>query len=347
MKDTPRYEILTNEIEKNYRYIDDKLENCKIYYAMKANSEEGVIRELDKLGSCFECSSKEEFDLLKKLNVQSSRIEFALPVKSKELIEYLYQKGCTIFVFDTLAELSKLEKYAPNSKKLMRLYITDIAKYSIQYGVDIHEISSVYRHKIHLVDGVAFHISENTSVKQLKEVFNRTEQAIKMLTSFNKRSRSLILNIGGGFSYQAESGYYEYLTNILKKTKEKYDINIISEPGTIIVRTAGRYITKVISIIQHEQYTEVFIDGGIPHGVIYPPENVSFYKYKKEKCKRKIYKFIDNTCMRKELFMISMLYEIEENDVLVFEHYGAYASVFQNNFHRWKRANVIYISENE
>ena len=340
---TPRYEILINEIEKNYRFIDGKLGDCQIYYAMKANSEEGVIRVLHELGSCFECSSKEEFELLKKLNVECSRIEFELPVKSKELIEYLYRNGCNIFVFDTFEELQKLEKYAPNSKKLMRLYITDIAIHSIQYGVDINEMSDIYRHKMHLVDGVAFHISENISVEQLKVVLNRAERAIEILASLNKRSSSLILNIGGGFSYQAECGYYENLANMLKRIKEKYNLKIISEPGTIVVRTAGRYITKVISIIRRKQYSEVFIDGGLPHGVIYPPKNVSFYKYKKEKCKRKIYKFIDNTCMRKELFMISMLYEIEENDVLVFEDYGAYASVFQNDFHRWERANVIYI----
>ena len=199
----------------------------------------------------------------------------------------------------------------------------------------------VFGEEISLIDGICFHISENTSIKQMVDVVNRAEMAVKLLDSVGKEG-CLILNIGGGFSFQAEEGYYDVLNAKLDEIRDKYNVEIIAEPGTIITRTAGKYITKVIRTVTYAQYTEVFIDGGMPHGVIYPPNRISFLAEEKVKSKRKIYRFIDNTCMRKELFIKSLLYDIHEGDILVFEDYGAYSNVFQNDFHRWSRAEIVY-----
>jgi len=340
-KKTPKYEISIDVIKKNYEFICKKLCTCNIFYAMKANSAGGVIEILDELGANFECSSKEEYDLLRVMKIDNSRIEFALPIKSIDLIKYLYGQGCRLFVFDGINELRKLEEFAPDSRKIMRLFITDIAEHSIKFGTNVHDMCNVFGDKMSLIDGICFHISENTSIKQLVDVVNRAEMAIDILRSEGKKER-LILNIGGGFSYQAEDGYYDVLNEKLNTLKHKYNVHIIAEPGTIITRTAGKYITKVISVISHEQFTEVFIDGGMPHGVIFPPNRISIFSGEKIKSKRKIYRFIDNTCMRKELFIKGLLYDIYEGDILVFEDYGAYSNMFQNDFHRWSRAEVVY-----
>lgn len=74
------------------------MEDCQIYYAMKANSEEGVIRALHNLGSCFECSSKEEFELSKNINLVIKDIDLwdnndilVYKQELEKIVDFLYR----------------------------------------------------------------------------------------------------------------------------------------------------------------------------------------------------------------------------------------------------------------
>lgn len=66
----------------------DYLPNVKMYYAVKSNSNQQIIRELVRLGSSFDCASLEEIKLALEMGASPNRIIFANPCKNEQHILY-------------------------------------------------------------------------------------------------------------------------------------------------------------------------------------------------------------------------------------------------------------------
>jgi diaminopimelate decarboxylase len=189
---------------------------------------------------------------------------------------------------------------------------------------------------------VSFHISENTDINIISCVLERVKKLLEMMKNNNTNSE-YILDIGGGYSLNAPDEYYDLLKAQLNEIRKNYNVRIIAEPGTAIAKTSGKYITKVLRIKEREFFTEVFIDGGLPHGVVHPPSGVEIIKGNCEKTKRRIYRFIDNTSLRRVITTTHLRRNIQKGDIIGFLDYGAYSTVYQNDFHMWERAEIEYV----
>lgn len=114
---TPYFQFSKSKIAENWRYMKNSLSSCSLYYALKANSANGVINALIDVDASFDVASINEFDMLISKKVNPEDIICSLPVKSTEMIQHLYHRGCRYFVFDCYEELVKLREHAPESKK--------------------------------------------------------------------------------------------------------------------------------------------------------------------------------------------------------------------------------------
>lgn len=334
MAKTPKYIFEKEKIESAFSTLKNFLQESDIYYALKCNSEIGVLKKLHQLGSKFEVASTEEFKKLLRIGVSTEDIICGLPVKSIEMINYLYDKGCRYFVFDHIQEFKKLLQYTQYSKKILRIYVNDIAPNSIEYGMRLDQLNSIIAESpelINYIDGISFHLTENVNITPLIEVLERVEHFLSKLSGGEK-----ILNIGGGYRNEAMDEFFEVLNSRLRILKSRYQLKIFAEPGRAIVQKAGKLVARVILVKEEADIVDVYIDAGIPSGFVRRPGFVKVIGAS-EIQNKKIYRFFDTTCLHKPLLVYPLKYDLKENNIIEFGHMGAYTTCYSTSFHAWKK----------
>lgn len=334
---TPKYVFNSKKIEECYLSIKQKLGGIKVFYALKANAESEVLKVLKSIGAEFEVASIGEFEKLREINVDPSKVICGLPVKPIECIEHLYCYGCQYFVFDMYSELNKLIKYAPSSKKILRININDLLPSSLDFGMSYDEIMYLIKNDTHFTDninGLSFHISNNVDIRSFDKVMQRVEM---ILEQFPKKQ--LLLNIGGGYRIYAPDVFFENLNRKLDLIKRQYDIEVIAEPGNTIVNSSGVVQTKVIGVKKRSSdLYDVYIDAGKPSGIKTDEKRIPSYISLlgvKSSCEERTYRFIDITCMHRPHFSIKLSVCVDEGDIFEFGDMGAYTICLRSNFHLW------------
>ncbi len=336
---TPFYLFDLAAIQHNYVHICQLLKGCdKVFYALKANGEQTIINSMKKYAVPFEVSSIRELQIAK----GATEIICSLPVKSEEMITKLYKAGCKYFVFDCWEEYEKLVRLAPDSIKIVRINIKDLSPDTIDYGMTEKEFYEKYNGNTTKVDGVTFYNIPNLSIAQIMTILERCQRLLYSLTVHRK-----VLNIGGNYRFETdlEPGFYEELHAKLTSIKSKINgLTVYAEPGRTIVKSAGMIFTKVISTRKMQNKNEVYLDAGIPSGILYPPQKVALFNTNRiPKPSRIQYDFYATTCSKKLLFSIEMSYQIMENDILILEEMGTYSLCKSNHFHGWNLPEVKYI----
>jgi len=336
---TPRYEFSREEILANYRTLCNLLPYAEIHYFLKANASPLVLGVLCETNCKFEISGRREYKRLHSLGVDNNRIICGLPIKPRELIHDLYQEGIRYFVFDDSLELDKLDKLAPTAKKVMRFYIKDLIKDSIEYGAKIDDIINDLE-VVRKCNGLTFHISENCNIESIRLVFDRIEFLMNMM---DPRQNDFILNLGGGWRLGIEyEAFYQYLKHRVESLRQRFSFQIYAEPGSAIVKTAGKVIAKVVRVKKNTTFVDVFVDAGSPIGVVRTPDYVENVR-NEILSKRLYYRFIEITNMHKTLFIKKLSFSIKEDDILTFGGYGAYSIAYRTDFHLWDKPFEIIL----
>jgi diaminopimelate decarboxylase len=345
-KPTPSYIFDGNIIRNNYIKFKSIFNNFSVYYSLKANSEEPILKMLSEYVDGVEVANAEEFYLAQKAGFESNRIICSAPVKSIECISTMYQHGCRYFVFDTDIEYRKILNYASESKKIMRIYIADLKNDCIKFGMD-------YTYAIqYLPDGFTIHIS-NHDLDFIESILNRIDCAINSVYSkilqIGKDS-NFIINLGGSYLLNFSHVYYLKILNWCKFIKNKYNkLNFtwIIEPGGGVVESSGYFTCRVENIKKIKNYNYVYINGGIPEGFILKHGKMRNLTSDKIDKKRNIYIFFDTTCLHKQLFIIADKQHVNYMDVLLFDKCGAYTTCYINRFHAKQHPHFYYFNGDE
>lgn len=340
---TPVYLFSPEKIRNNFRALERAMPLCELYYALKANSEIEVLKVLKDVRASFDVASEEEWLKLIHLGVSPNLILCSLPVKAEEMIGRLYQGGCMYFVFDHFDEFIKLERYAPQASKILRLYVADLGMDRIQYGMTIDEFSSmVEKHPDYVgkIDGITFYTRGCENINVFEQILERCDLVFSKLSV----DRKLILDIGGGYRLTKETNgeYFVRLTENLRRLGSKYNLRFIAEPGRGVISSAGVLLTKVIMVKEKKGYFDVYLDAGEPTGVIDLPTSIRKYVGQPTPLQiKQIYRFISITCNHQVLFTLPLKFAPQKDDILLFEGYGAYSICHSSQFHSWKKPEVI------
>jgi carboxynorspermidine decarboxylase len=95
------------------------------------------------------------------------------------------------------------------------------------------------------LEGIHFHVLCESSAKDLEEVLEVFESRFGEYLHQVKW-----VNMGGGHLMTREGYDIDHLVTILKRFKEKYDVEVILEPGSAIAWGAGDLIASVLDIHQ-------------------------------------------------------------------------------------------------
>lgn len=335
---TPYYEFDLKKVQNNLQILDTVVRPDSLFYALKANSETEILKTLKDCNGNFEIASIGEYLKLKKIGVNSSKIICSLPIKTEEMISFLYKEGVRYFVFDDFNEYVKLSRLASEAKKILRIDITQISPNTIDYGMaekDLRILINQGKVTIENIDGITFYLTKNKDVNSILSVLTYCEKIIGIIGN-NK-----ILNIGGNYRLPQEVGseYYKQLRKKLNIIRAKYGYVIYMEPGRSIVKSAGKLVTKIIDI--KEDKHQIFLDSGLPTGISYCPNciiNVS----ETIEVPRKKYDFFDITCSHRLLFSTELSFQISIGDILEFLNFGSYSICKSSNFHGWETPQCIF-----
>lgn len=360
--DLPTPYILTdlNIVQDNAKKLKSLLNNVKIYYAVKSNSNPRIIESLNNIVEGYDIASLGEWEQLRKSKVSPKRILFSNPVKIPAHIEKTYKDGLRYYALDSLDEIKKLSKFAPGANVYIRIQVSDYGSkfpLSKKYGLlpgHVTEYASFAESMGLKVRGLAFHVGSQSENPQVWETaFEISGGLIKKLSEQGIEIE--FLDIGGGFpaDYGQPIPSISVTCRLINKAIKKYipsGIDIMAEPGRFIVAESSVIVTKIIAR-EHRSGTDwLHLDMGVFQGLMEPLEMRS-WKYptftdKNPKGYKKDFVLTGPTCDAYDTIGTdySLPSEVNAGDNIYIGSAGAYTSVYGSTFNGFEVPKTYFIN---
>jgi len=347
-----RESIINTRIKE---FEDYQSEQCEVYYAVKANSDIGVLSLIARSGLGFEIASEGELELLLNLGVSSQRIITSNPIKSSQFIEKLLQVGISRFVVDSYDELEKICSQKPDAEIVLRIIVDNSQStwpLDEKYGVEVTE-ANIFLQKAKSLGlnpiGLTFHVgsqcvSDAAWKSALFAASNVWDQAASEGILLN------YLNMGGGFP--ASHGdvipnIKETFRSILSCLSDKFpsDIQIAVEPGRGLVADAGVLVASVIGKATRRDGEWVYLDVGVWNGLTESIGGIeySFFTGNSDVSGKNI-TIAGPSCDSFDVVSKSVILNtpMTGDRIMIFPA-GAYTSTYASNFNGMKIPEVIVV----
>ena len=278
---TPCLIVDVELVEHNYVDLVRALPEASVFYAVKANPADEVVKRLAKLGANFDTASLGEIDLCLAHGVEPERLSFGNTIKKQKDIAAAYDRGVRLFAFDSEAELIKLSQSAPGAKVFCRILVDCSGAewpLSRKFGCEMAMAADLLvRAKELGLDpyGLSFHVgSQQTDLAQFDKAI---AQASALFAAVAARGVHLrMINVGGGFPSRYHRdvppiiSYGQAIRGALKRHFKGAQPELIVEPGRYIVGDAGVIASEVILVAHKGGADErrwVYLDVGKFHGL--------------------------------------------------------------------------------
>ncbi|OYU49705.1 MAG: ornithine decarboxylase [Rhizobiales bacterium PAR1] len=278
----PRLIIDLDVVRDNYIGFTKAMPDSRVFYAVKANPAPEVLELLTKLGSCFDCASIGEIEMVLAAGATSDRISFGNTIKKERDIARAYERGVRLFAVDCEAEVEKIGRSAPGSKVFCRI-LCDGAEaewpLSRKFGCVPEMAPRVLElaHRLGLVaHGVSFHVGSqqrnplvwNTALASAASIFREMAERGIVLS---------MVNLGGGFPTKylkdipAVQAYGQAISSSLRAHFGNRIPETIIEPGRGMVGNAGIIEAEVVLVSKKSDDPAdirwVYLDIGKFHGL--------------------------------------------------------------------------------
>jgi len=279
-----------NEIsERIHEISENKLDNVKLYYAMKANPNHEILKHVlsHDVISGIEIASTGELEKLRKAGLKDDKVLFTGPGKTEvELTEAVKSKIKLINVeslveairINQIAEDLGVEKVDILVRVNINYYLDGASEYmagiSTKMGIDqdkfFEEIQFIQKLKHLNVKGL--HVFAADGVLDYQILIKYADFVFKFVKEAENVMNVDIIDFGGGFGidYTKANRHFdtEAYFNELAKLINKYNFKekeIILELGKFIVGSSGYYATRIIDIKESKGKKHIVTAGGVNH----------------------------------------------------------------------------------
>src|SRR5580700_340423 len=212
---TPLYIYSQRTVKEHFQKLDEAMSPVEhlICFAMKSNSNMGVLRTITNLGGGFDIVSGGELQRAMAAGGDQRQCVFAGVGKTEEEIEFALRKGVYAFNAESEPEMLRINKVAARLKKIapvsMRVnpnvdahthaHITT-GTYENKFGIAFEQIEAVYARAAKLKNirlrGLQMHIgSQLTSVQPFETAVGKMLPLVKRVQDKHGLE---FLSIGGG-----------------------------------------------------------------------------------------------------------------------------------------------------
>ncbi len=363
---TPLYVYSKATLARHYKVFDESLGTHphKICYAVKANSNLGVLSVLAELGAGFDIVSGGELERVLAAGGDPKKIVFSGVGKLDWEIRRALEVGIYCFNAESWPELLRLNEIAAQMGKTPEValrvnphvdakthpYIATGLKES-KFGVDIDAALALYEKAAELPHlrfrGVDCHIgSQLTELAPLLAAFDKVYELVKSLKSRGFDIRHLDLGGGLGVPYMQETppSPGEYATAIRDRFRDN-DLEIILEPGRAIVANAGILVSKVEYLKKTQHKNFAIIDAAMNdymRPALYDAVQNIIPAIPREG-KPEIYDVVGPVCETGDFLGKERSLVLEQGEYLVIRTAGAYGFSMSSNYNSRPRAAEVMV----
>ena len=354
---TPTYVYSRAHIEAQYRSFADALEGTPslVCYAVKANSNLGVLNVLARLGAGFDIVSRGELERVLAAGGKADKIVFSGVGKSREDMRRALEVGVHCFNVESTDELERLQVVAaemgvrapislrvnPDVDAGTHPYISTGLKEN-KFGIAIADAEDVYIRAAQLptleVLGVDCHIgSQLTSLPPFLDALDRLLALIDRLGECGIYLHHIDLGGGVGVRYRDEEPplVSDYIKAVRERTEGR-DLTLMFEPGRYIVANAGVLLTQV-EYLKHTEHKDFAIGDAAMNDLIRPAlyqawMNVTAVTPRDSEARA--YDIVGPICETGDFLAKDRQLALEEGDLLAVHSAGAYGFVMSRSEER-------------
>jgi diaminopimelate decarboxylase len=363
---TPTYVYSRAHIEAQYRAYADALSGMPhlVCFAVKANSNLGVLNVLARLGAGFDIVSRGELERVLAAGGQADKIVFSGVGKTRDDMRRALEVGVHCFNVESTDELERLQVVAaelnvrapvslrvnPDVDAGTHPYISTGLKEN-KFGIAIADAEDVYVRASQLpnleVVGVDCHIgSQLTTLEPFIDALDRLLDLVDRLGDCGIHLRHIDLGGGLGVRYRDEEPPLaaDYIKAVRQRLEGR-DLGLVFEPGRFIVANAGVLLTQV-EYLKHTEHKDFAIVDAAMNDLIRPALYQAWMDVtavRPRDAEPRTYDIVGPICETGDFLAKGRDLALAEGDLLAVHSAGAYGFVMSSNYNTRGRAAEVLV----
>ncbi len=364
---TPLYVYSRAALTANYLAFDQAFAfiDHQVCFAVKSNSNIGVLNILAKLGSGFDIVSGGELERVLAAGGAPEKVVFSGLGKTEAEIERALQVGIACFNVESAAELSRIDRVAqrlgkrapvslrvnPDVDAQTHPYISTGLKEN-KFGIPSDTVYDVYALAASLagieVVGIDCHIgSQLTTTQPFIDALDKVIEMIQNLQAQGIQLKHIDIGGGLGVTYRDETPPTptEYAA-ALRPALEKLGLKVYMEPGRAISANAGVLLTTVDMLKPTAHRNFALIDAAM-NDMIRPSLYGAWMDIQPvaapQHANVQVWDLVGSICETGDFLGKGRELALETGDVLAVMGAGAYGFVMSSNYNTRGRAAEILV----
>ncbi|MFA7414597.1 MAG: diaminopimelate decarboxylase [Rhizobium sp.] len=283
---TPFYCYSTATLERHYKVFSRAFEgaDAMVCYAVKANSNQAVLRTLARLGAGVDVVSEGELRRAIAAGIPAARIMFSGVGKTIHEMDLALEAGIYCFNVESEPELEVLNQRAVKAGKVAHVSFRvnpdvdarthakiSTGKKENKFGISFDRARAVYAHADSLpgikVTGIDMHIgSQITELQPFEDAFKLLRELVDTLRGDGHAIDHVDVGGGLGIPYRDDNNpppEPDAYAAIVKDQLSGLGCKIVTEPGRLLVGNAGILVTEVIYVKDGGHKTFVIVDAAM------------------------------------------------------------------------------------
>lgn len=312
-----------------------------LFYSVKANSCPNILEFIKSLIDGVEVASENEYKLVRKIGYKNIIVTF--PGPKANFIENLYSDN-NIFDFNSLSSMQSLSELLIGKEIGLRMRLPkerNISRFGVLCNNEkLHKFildNSITVRRLH------YHFDNHTlsNITNIIAHINELQNETKWFKNIN------CISFGGGLNnlycsdVQNLKMFWDKISIFSKKINLKQKVDIIFEPGTLLMLYSGYLITTVTEVLIENEIQQLVVDASAFNLTSWFRPNLIFPKQASDSIKTEIY---GCTCFENDFFTkTAVLPKLKVGDRLLFYPVGAYVSSVARKLHMLPVPNEFLI----
>jgi len=357
---TPFYVYSTATLRRHFDLFESALNGLDhlICYAVKASSNQAILRTLAKFGAGMDVVSGGEYKRARDAGVEGNRIVFSGVGKTSSEMKMALSEGVRQFNVESEEELFVLSRLANSMDRLAPITLRvnpDVdakthekiatGKAENKFGIPISRAREVYALAASLpgikVVGIDLHIgSQLTQLLPFEEAYKKIADLTNILRSDGHEIMRLDLGGGLGIPYGSKDGTpptpKEY-GQMIKRVLGHLNCEIEIEPGRLLVGNAGLLVSEVIYVKKGHDREFLILDAAM-NDLLRPALYEAYHDIvpivkSRLKYKDAVYDIVGPVCETGDTFAKSReMNKCKPGDLLAFRSAGAYGAAMASEY---------------
>ncbi len=366
---TPLYVYSRASIETGYRAFERALAGTPhlVCYAVKANSNLGVLDVLARLGAGFDIVSLGELERVLAVGADPGRIVFSGVGKRVDEMARALEVGIRCFNVESAPELERLATVAaahgavapvslrvnPDVDAETHPYISTGLKEN-KFGIAHEQALEAYRRAVALpsldVTGIDCHIgSQLLRVAPYRDAVRRLIDLVDALAAEGIALRHIDVGGGQGIRYADEVPLpIDEWARTVRDAVGSRELEIVCEPGRYVVGPAGVMLTRV-EYLKHNGARGFAVVDAAMNDLIRPALYSAYQDIERvvepsgADAREDVWDVVGPVCESADFLGKERRLALSEGDLLAVRTSGAYVSVMASNYNSRPRAAEVIV----